>query len=71
MTTKNETECWACHRVIVGKAKMGLCPDCVNKYGTVGAIAGVGVGIGIGGKLLKHGGKIIKNVAQATKIFRG
>lgn len=71
MTTKNETECWACHRVIVGEPTMGLCPNCINKYGSPAAAAAV-LGIGIGGKLLwKNKGKIIKTVAEAAKIFKG
>ena len=50
-------KCWACKRTLVGDSKMGLCPDCINKYGSVGATAAV-LGLAVGGRLLvKHVGK--------------
>ena len=27
-------KCWACKRTLVGDSKLGLCPDCLNKYGS-------------------------------------
>ena len=60
-------KCWACKRTLVGNSKMGLCPDCISKYGSVGAaVAAFGVAVG-GRQLVKHGGKIIK---VATKIIK-
>ena len=60
-------KCWACKRTLVGDSKMGLCPDCINKYGSVGAaVATIGLAVG-GRQLVKHGGKIIK---VATKIIK-
>lgn len=60
-------KCWACKRTLVGNSKMGLCPDCINKYGSVGAaVAALGLAI-CGRQLIKHGGKIIK---EATKIIK-
>lgn len=49
---------------------MGLCPNCVNKYGTpAAAVAALGLVVG-GRYLIKNGGKIAKGVAEAAKIFR-
>ena len=60
-------KCWACIRTLVGDSKMGLCPDCINKYGSVGAaVVVLCLAVG-GGQLVKHGGKIIK---VATKIIK-
>lgn len=27
-----EKRCKSCKRIIVGESKMGLCPNCINKY---------------------------------------
>lgn len=70
MAQKNEKTCWACHRVIVGKSVMGLCPNCVNKYGTPAAAVAI-LGIGFGGRyLVKNGGKIVKTAAEIAKNFK-
>lgn len=70
MAQKNEKTCWACHRVIVGKSVMGLCPNCVNKYGST-AVAVAVLGLAVRGRnLIKNGGKIAKTVAEVTKIFK-
>ena len=53
---KNNKICWACKRVLIGKSKLGLCPNCVNKYGTPAAAIGVLVvasGIKAASKLIK------------------
>ena len=64
---KENKKCWACKRTLVGDSKMGLCPDCMNKYGSVGSAVAV-LGLAVGGKLLvKNGEKIIKGVAQIAK----
>lgn len=66
----NEKKCWACHRVIIGKDTLGLCPDCVNKYGTpTAAVAALGLVVG-GRYLVKNGGKILKAASKAVKIFK-
>lgn len=60
-------KCWACKRTLVGDSKMGLCPGCINKYGSIGAaVAALGLGVG-GRQLVKHGGKIIKVAAKIIK----
>ena len=60
-------KCWACKRTLAGNSKMGLCPNCINKYGSVGtAVAAFGLVIG-GRQLVKNGGKIIKVAAQIAK----
>ncbi|WP_417084151.1 hypothetical protein [Evtepia gabavorous] len=60
-------KCWACKRTLVGDSKMGLCPGCINDYGSIGAAAAA-LGLAVGGRqLVKHGGKIIK---VATKIIK-
>ena len=68
---KNEEKtCWACKRVIVGNAKLGLCPDCLNKYGSPAAALGV-AGLAVGGKwLLKNGGKVVKTAFNVVKNFK-
>ena len=66
----NEKTCWACKRILVGDSKLGLCSDCLNKYGSPAAAAGL-LGLAIGGRfLVKNGGKIVKTVAKGIKIFK-
>lgn len=48
---ENEKICWKCKRVLVGKSMLGLCPDCVNKYGTLAAAIGPGLFL-VGGRFL-------------------
>ena len=60
-------KCWACKRTLVDDSKMGLCPNCINKYGSVvAAVAAFGLAVG-GRQLKKNGGKIIKVASQRTK----
>ena len=60
-------KCWACKRTLVGESKMGLCPDCMNKYGSVGAVAAaLGLTVGVR-QLVKNGGKIVKVAAKIIK----
>lgn len=70
MTMKQKSDektCWACKRVIAGDAKFGLCPDCLNKYGTPVAALGA-AGLSFGGRLLyKNRGKIAKVAAEVVK----
>ena len=35
MEKMNEKKCKFCKRTIVGKSKLGICPDCVNKAGNL------------------------------------
>ena len=47
-TSDNEKICWACKRVIVGDSQMGLCPSCVNRYGSPAAAAAIfALGLGL------------------------
>lgn len=66
----NEKVCWACKRILVGDSKLGLCPDCLNKYGS--PAAGVGIlGLGLGVRFLaKNGGKIIKTAVNIAKNLK-
>ena len=53
-------KCIKCKRIIPKgqKIKIGLCPQCFNEVGTLGAILGAG-GIAFAGKkLIKNSGKI-------------
>ena len=60
-------KCWACKRTLVGDSKLGLCPDCLNKYGSpAAAVLAVGATVGVR-HLVKNGGKIVK---LAAKIVR-
>ncbi|MGF7142363.1 hypothetical protein HNQ56_000781 [Anaerotaenia torta] len=66
--TNDEKKCWACKRAyMINEGKIGLCPKCINKYGT--PVASIGIaGLSIGGRqLIKHGGKIIKTAANVAK----
>lgn len=67
---KNERTCWACQRIIIGDSKLGLCPDCLNKYGSPAAAA-LALGVIIGGRyLIKNGGNIIKGIANIVKNIK-
>lgn len=56
--------CWACTRTLVGESKFGLCPDCVNKYGSpVAAVLALGTGVGIK-QIIKNREKIIKTITK-------
>ena len=67
----DEKKCSFCGRTLVSKSKTGLCPDCLNKYGSPAAVIGVG-GIMLGAKeLLKHRVQIGKAVANAGKVIWG
>ena len=47
-----------CKRILIGESKLGLCPDCLNKYGSPAAAVGI-AGLAVGGRfLLKNSGKI-------------
>ena len=54
MEKNNEKKCWACKRILLTESKTGLCPDCINKYGSpAAAVAALAGSIGIGFLLKK------------------
>lgn len=67
---KDEKKCWGCKRTLIGESKLGLCPKCINKYGTPVVAAGV-VGIGVLGKtVVKNSGKIAKSAVNVIKQIK-
>ncbi len=62
--------CWACKTILVEDSKLGLCPKCVNRYGS--PVAGVLLfGLGLAGRQLwKNGGKIIKAAVDIAKNIK-
>lgn len=67
---KDSKKCKICKRTLTVKSKTGLCPDCMNKYGT--PAAGVGIGAAALGikQAVKHKdtiGKVIKNLLSMIK----
>jgi hypothetical protein len=72
-TEKDEKICRACKRTLVGGSKFGLCPSCLNKYGSpVAALLIVGI-TSLGGMVvsmvLKNGGKVAKGAFAVIKLF--
>lgn len=67
---KEEKICWACKRTLVEESKLGLCPDCVNKYGTQAAAAGALGLVVLGKKALKHSGKAVKVVTNVIRYIK-
>jgi len=66
-TEKDEKICWACKRILVGGSTIGLCPDCLNNYGTKAAKIGIG-GLGLLGIMVwKNGGEILKGAIDGIK----
>lgn len=57
---KKEKKCSICKRTLVSESKSGLCPDCLNKYGT--PVAAVGAG-----SILVAAKTVIKNKEKITK----
>ncbi|GHU51788.1 hypothetical protein AGMMS49975_06320 [Clostridia bacterium] len=70
MAKKNEQDvkkCWVCKSILVDDGKLGLCPKCINKYGSPAAALGL-LDLGIVGKqLVKNGGKIAEVSANVVK----
>ena len=59
MEKMNEKKCKFCKRTIVGKSKLGICPDCVNKAGN--CVVGMGSAVvSIGGAILFLNGNFKK-----------
>jgi hypothetical protein len=70
-TENDEKVCRVCKRILVGESKLGLCPDCLNKYGTpVAAIGIAGIAsLGISW-VLKNGGKVAKGAFDLIKLTK-
>ena len=69
-TEKDEKICRACKRILVGGSKFGLCPDCLNKYGSpVVAISSVGI-LTLGRWVLKNSGKFAKHAFDAIRLIK-
>ena len=73
-TEKDEEICLVCKRTLVGENKFGLCPKCINDYGS--PLAAIGT-IGIGGILyfgkgwvMKNGGKVVKGAIDVIKLIK-
>lgn len=73
-TEKDEKVCLTCKRILVGESKLGLCPKCINDYGSPLAVIGA---IGIGGILylgkgwvMKNGGKVVKGAIDVIKLIK-
>ena len=64
---ETEKKCKFCGKTIDKDSKMGMCPSCINKYGTPVAAAGAG-GIMVGLKIAwKNKDKIGKTVIKVGK----
>lgn len=63
----DDKKCWACGKTLTGGEKLGLCEECLNKYGSPVAAAGI-LGLALGGRyLLKNSGKIAKGIIKIVK----
>lgn len=69
-TKKDEKICLACKRILVDESKLGLCPECLNKYGTPVVGTAMGGLILLCRKALKNGGKIAKSVINVAKHIK-
>ena len=71
----DEKTCRVCKRVLIGESKLGLCPDCLNKYGTIAAVfstGGLAFGIKYAVKFVgKNSDKIGKVVVTGIKRILG
>lgn len=54
ITDKEGKICWACKRTLVEDSKLGLCPNCVNKFGSPAVALGVLGFSALGKQALKH-----------------
>jgi hypothetical protein len=67
---QKEKKCWACKTILIEDGKLGLCPKCINKYGTPAAALAL-IPISIAGKqLMKNSGKIVKVAANVIKKLK-
>lgn len=68
---KDEKKCLACKRIIIGDSKFGICPDCLNKYGTPIAAIGIGGLAFLGNEARqKYGRKLIKGAFDVIKHIK-
>jgi hypothetical protein len=44
----DDKKCWSCKSILVENGQLGLCPKCINKYGTPVAAVGL-VALGLAG----------------------
>lgn len=73
-TEKNEMICWSCKRNVIGDSTFGLCPNCINTYGTPVAAVGI-LGIGSIASLgiswvFKNSGKVAKGAFNVIKLIK-
>ena len=69
-TEKDEKICRACKRILVGESKLGLCPDCLNKYGSPVAAISIGSILSLGGRwVFKNGGKFAKRAFDVIRLI--
>jgi len=61
-TEKDEKICRACKRILVGESKFGLCPDCLNKYGSPVAAISIGSILSLGGRWVSKTAGNLQNV---------
>ena len=70
-TEKDEKICRACKRILVGGSKFGLCPDCLNKYGSPVAAISIGSILTLGGRLVfKNGRKFAKHAFDVIRLIK-
>ena len=73
-TEKDEEVCWACKRTLVGESNFGLCPNCIDKYGSpLAAISTIGfTSLFYFGKgsLKKNSGKVLRGAIDAIKHIK-
>ena len=66
-TEKDEKICWgwACKRNLIGESTFGLCPVCLNKYGSlvIGGISSL-----VSGLVLRNGSNVVKGVFEKIKL---
>ena len=68
---KNENTCRICKRILLEDSKLGLCPDCFNKYGSIAVVPGV-ITLGVVGKFAyRNGKKLVKNLPQIIEFIKG
>ena len=69
-TEKDEKICLACKRILIGESKLGLCPDCLNKYGSVGVTLGLGGIAFLWNEVWKNRGNIAKSAIDVIKLIK-
>lgn len=67
---KTKKICWACKRINDENSKFGMCPNCINKYGTPVAAFGIAGLTYVGSKTFKNSGKIVKGAFNVIKSIK-